>query len=66
LSPANGTHLALLWYDDVRTAALPREFLLDFLESAYQAGALTAGWDRRALASSWCPPERLAAALEGG
>jgi hypothetical protein len=56
-SPANGSHMALLWYEAVRTAALPREALLDFMESAYQAGAQTAGWDRRALSSSWCPAE---------
>jgi hypothetical protein len=55
-SPANGGHLALLWYEDVRAAPLPRETLLDFLESAYQAGAITAGWDRRELSSNWSPP----------
>ena len=50
----NGS-LALLPYDDVRTAADPRATLLAFLESAYQAGATTAGWDRAELESSWCP-----------
>ena len=29
--------------------------LLAFLESAYEAGADLAGWDRRELASTWCP-----------
>jgi Family of unknown function (DUF5996) len=65
-SPANGSHLALLPYDQVRGAALPRDTLLDFLESAYQAGALAAGWDRRELTSSWSSAERLAAAESSG
>ena len=47
--------LALLSYDAVRTAPDPRGTLLAFLESAYQAGARTAGWDRADLESSWCP-----------
>ena len=60
-SPANGSHLALLSYEEVRTSAPARATLLDFLDSAYQAGAEAAGWDRRELSSSWCPEERLAA-----
>ena len=48
--------LALLTYEAVRTADDPRAALLAFLESAYEAGAVTAGWDRAELASSWCPP----------
>jgi hypothetical protein len=58
--------LALLRYDVVRTAADPRATLLAFLESAYQAGAGLAGWDRGDLTSSWCPsaPE-LSALLSG-
>lgn len=59
-SPANGSHMALLWYEEARPAPRSRETLLDFMESAYQAGALAAGWDRRELASNWCPSERLA------
>jgi hypothetical protein len=47
--------LALLPYEAVRTASTPREVLLAFLESAYEAGADTAGWDRTELESSWCP-----------
>jgi uncharacterized protein DUF5996 len=47
--------LALLPYEAVRTAADPRSTLLEFLESAYEAGADTAGWDRKDLESSWCP-----------
>jgi hypothetical protein len=37
--------LALLPYDVVRNATDPDGALLRFLESAYQAGARTAGWD---------------------
>jgi hypothetical protein len=37
--------MALLMYEDVRTSDSPREILLDFMESAYQAGTKTAGWD---------------------
>jgi len=42
-SPERG--LALLMYDDLRKLDSPRSTLLQFLESAYQAGAKTAGWD---------------------
>ena len=45
--------LAVLSYEAVRTAADPRATLLAFFESAYQAGAGAAGWDREALA--WEP-----------
>jgi hypothetical protein len=51
-------HLALLPYEVVRVADDPRAMLLAFLESAYQAGAGAAGWDRAALTSSWCPTPR--------
>jgi hypothetical protein len=57
--------LALLPYEAVRTAADPRATLLAFLESAYEAGAGTAGWDRSSLESTWCPtPSELKAYLE--
>ncbi|NOT46643.1 MAG: hypothetical protein HOP17_02685 [Acidobacteria bacterium] len=56
LSPAdakwaesNGAHLALLMYEDVRTQENASEAVLDFLESAYQAGANQAGWDAKEL-----------------
>jgi hypothetical protein len=39
----------LLMYDDVRGAASPREALLSFLQSTYEAGAKLAGWDRKEL-----------------
>ena len=46
---SNGAHLALLMYDDVRSVDDPRETILEFLESAYQAGAKRAGWDAELL-----------------
>jgi hypothetical protein len=53
--------LALLGYDVVRSADDPRAMLLAFLESAYEAGADAAGWDRTELSSSSCPsPPQLA------
>jgi hypothetical protein len=39
------SHLALLRYDDARASADPRATVLEFLESAYLAGARRAGWD---------------------
>ena len=51
-----GGSLAQLPYDTVRTASDPRATLLAFLESAYEAGAELAGWDRADLTSTWCPP----------
>ena len=50
--PQGGGHLAILGYDDVRTTADPTATVLDFYESAYQAGARLAGWDADELA---CP-----------
>ena len=37
--------MALLMYDDARKTENPRETVLQFLESAYQAGAKRADWD---------------------
>jgi hypothetical protein len=42
---SNGSPMAMLMYNDLRKEAIPRESLLSFLESAYQAGAKLAGWD---------------------
>jgi hypothetical protein len=42
----------LLMYDDVRRAGSPREALLGFLQSTYDAGANLAGWDRKELERS--------------
>ena len=39
----------LLPYDAVRQAPSPRDALLDFMESAYEAGANLAHWDRASL-----------------
>jgi hypothetical protein len=39
----------VLMYDDVRKSPSPRETLLDFLQSTYEAGASLAKWDRREL-----------------
>jgi len=40
----DGGHMALLRYDDVRSAADPREALLAFAESAWEAGGRCAEW----------------------
>ncbi|MGC2801934.1 MAG: DUF5996 family protein, partial [Candidatus Acidiferrum sp.] len=39
----------ILMYDDVRRAASPRETLLAFLQSTYEAGANLAKWNRKDL-----------------
>jgi Family of unknown function (DUF5996) len=39
----------ILEYDDARTAPSPREAILDFCQSTYEAGAKLAQWDRDAL-----------------
>lgn len=46
-------------YDAVRTAALPDELLLDFLEQTYVAAADAAGWDRAALECPLGTPGRV-------
>jgi hypothetical protein len=38
-----------LMYDDVRRAESPRDMLLEFMQSTYEAGANMAKWDRGAL-----------------
>ncbi|HXU98498.1 MAG TPA: DUF5996 family protein [Jiangellaceae bacterium] len=50
----NGS-MALLGYDQLRDAEDTRITLLAFLQSAYDAGVRTGGWDREELASSFCP-----------
>jgi len=42
-------HEFLLMYDEVRRAASPRQALLSFLQSTYEAGANLANWDRKEL-----------------
>lgn len=41
----------LLMYDDVRSAVAPREAVLDFFQSTYEAAANLGGWDRASLES---------------
>jgi hypothetical protein len=45
----------ILPYDAVRTAAAPDQALLEFLQSSYEAAAISAKWDRDALE---CAPGR--------
>lgn len=45
----------LLMYDDVRASASPRDALLDFCQSTYDAAADLGNWDRAALEKS--PPK---------
>jgi hypothetical protein len=47
--------LAVLPYDIVRESADPAGMLLDFFESAYQAGVRTAGWDGEAFDTGRSP-----------
>ncbi len=56
--------MALLTYEEVRNSASPTETLLKFMESTYQAGAKSAGWDIEALRTH--PPAREAAKLRRG
>src|SRR5215207_1814661 len=51
-------------YWPYQNSASPTETLLEFMESAYQAGAKSAGWDREALRTH--PPAREAAKLRRG
>lgn len=41
---SNGSPMALLSYEKVKSSGNPRKAVLDFLESAYQAGAKCANW----------------------
>lgn len=50
--------MALLAYDAVRGADDPRATLLEFLQSAYEAGARAAGWDLAAFATRADPRSR--------
>ena len=50
--------LALLSYEEIRTADEPRRRLLGFLQSAYEAGVVAAEWPADELASSACPSPR--------
>jgi hypothetical protein len=59
--PEGGT--ALL-YEERRNSASPTETLLEFMESTYQAGAKSTGWDIEALRTH--PPAREAVKLRRG
>src|SRR6202035_5311994 len=50
----NGS-LAILRYEDVRTSPDPKATLLEFLQSAFEAGASLAHWDLADTATRWCP-----------
>jgi Family of unknown function (DUF5996) len=39
----------LIGYDDVRRASSPRDALMEFAQTTYEAGATLGGWDRAAL-----------------
>ena len=52
---AGAGHLALLSYDAMRTAPDPGQALLAFYESAYRAGAGSAGWDTADFATRAAP-----------
>ncbi|HVT15307.1 MAG TPA: DUF5996 family protein [Thermoanaerobaculia bacterium] len=45
----SGLGLFLLLYDDVRRAESPKQVLLDFLQSTYEAAANLGNWDRKEL-----------------
>jgi hypothetical protein len=52
--PAGGSYQAklrefVLMYDDVRRTASPRDQILEFAQSTYEAGAILAKWDRASL-----------------
>jgi Family of unknown function (DUF5996) len=46
---SNKMHEFVVMYDDVRRAASPRDEILKFAQSTYQAGANLAAWDRASL-----------------
>jgi hypothetical protein len=54
-APQTNGSLAVLRYEDVRSAADPRRTLLEFLQSAFEAGASLAGWNLADTATQWCP-----------
>ncbi|MFF2728875.1 DUF5996 family protein [Streptomyces sp. NPDC058008] len=63
---SNGSHLALLPYDDVRTSPDARAEILRFYDSAFAAGARLAGWPPDQLCQdgvtdpqSWVAPRTL-------
>jgi hypothetical protein len=53
-----GAREFILMYDDVRRAESPKATLLDFLQSAYEAGAVLGKWDRANLERDYAPVAR--------
>lgn len=53
--PFGNGSLAILRYEDVRSSIDPEATLLEFLQSAFEAGASLAGWDLADTATQWCP-----------
>jgi hypothetical protein len=45
----SGVHEFVFMYDDLRAADSPKNAVLDFLQSTYEAGAVLGGWDRASL-----------------
>jgi hypothetical protein len=58
--------MAILPYETVRTASDPRQGLLAFCQSAYEAGARLAGWDTAGFESAWCPSAAQLRQLQAG
>ena len=50
---ANGSPMAILKYNDILDSENPKELVMNFLESAYQAGAKRVNWD---IAGNTVPP----------
>ncbi len=46
----------VLRYDDLRRAPSPEDTIVTFFQSAYEASATLAGWDRAALEGPVPPP----------
>jgi len=51
----SGSSLAILPYEVVRSSTDPKATLLEFLQSAFEAGASLARWDLADTATQWCP-----------
>jgi hypothetical protein len=48
--------MAILLYEDLRRLDNPRQAVLDFLQSSYEAGARLANWRREDLEAPLQPP----------
>jgi hypothetical protein len=53
--PSGNGSLAVVPYETIRAAPHPKASLLAFYQSAYEAGARTAGWNTSDFESNWCP-----------